>query len=65
MDYTNKAKRILFQIDYLTPFDVCEIIEKVQHICFQDEEALKEYIKEQITEIITDEYILEMELKKI
>lgn len=65
MDYTKKAKRILFQIDYLTPFDICEIIEKIQHLCFEDEDALKEYLKEQISEIITDEYILEAELKKI
>lgn len=65
MDYTNKAKRILFQIDYLTPFDVCEIIEKVQHICFADEEELKEYLKDRISEIILDEITLEQELKKI
>lgn len=65
MDYTKKAQIILFQVDHLTPFDICEIIEKVQHICFTDEEELKEYLKDRISEIILDEITLEQELKKI
>lgn len=65
MNFTEKARKILFNNDVLTPFDICEIMDRIEHICFSDENEMKEYIKEQLRERITDEIILEREVKKI
>ncbi len=47
-----RAKKLLFRYDNLTPFEICEIIQKLQNMGFMDWQECKEFILREIQEII-------------
>ncbi len=65
MDYTERARKILFKIAALTPFDICDILQKLKNTCIINDYVFKEFLKSELEKILEDEMELEKELRKI
>jgi hypothetical protein len=60
--YLQQIKEKLFESEILSPFDICEIIDEIEHGIWQSEEEVLEFIKDRISLAIEDEIKLEREL---
>jgi enolase len=60
--YLQQIKEKLFESEILSPFDICEILDELEHGVWQSEEDVMDFIKLKISLIIDDELKLEREL---